>query len=1114
MSQTVITQAFETLKAQEAANGGVVTLDEFVFASVPDLNITDPIDRTEGLPPVAQIVHRQDVSKTGMINSNAVVYSVVLGADVGDFEFNWVGLLNKASGVVAMIVHAPSQKKIKTASGQQGNVLTRSFLMEYNGASQQTQIITPADTWQIDFTARLNGVDERIRQENIDIYGAGSFLGDGYLTERNGSTYTVKKGVGYVAGLRTELVFDQVVAVPAFPAKIWLDVCWRGTMTSVWATSGKLTVADTLADYLDGDEAHFVCAIAEVLADGSLVDLRQVNITDAFSRLKPEPNTIPLFNASEELELAGVSDYFQSLLDKSDAPQLREAMGVHLPLLSSPDLQHKVIHDLDYSTRFSGADGMSQGFCVCETPDGYRMFIHHPTTAGVRIVETVFNPDGNNENPAVISFSSELADISHQSLACVYENGGVVIYTLTEDGKGINKIVWKGNATSTADIVRQDILTGGLFDTDTAYTLAISTDSRLLLIQSAGEDYNAFYNGDDKRVIYLFNRETLAFIRPVLIPKENMIGDALQGMAADSRFIYVLYGYTGVFLTQRLCVYTLGGEPVRKFNIDGVRCKYGRGGMLGGGALGYPVLQEPEGLAIVGNKLYMLAMDFWNSTADVVSFAGKYFAARAESFSGESPLSPSRWTPTTYGIAGAAEYDKTRVYTTGLPTKRAKAIVSIELDDGTGYPVDSGAAYPDSHASIFQNNNAINLALAWGEDFQLALWCQNLQSHKPLLEVRKESPGTTTNAVALRLYGDAYEDGVPSGRYAQIKHRFSSLYDTLEIRSDEDLNKGAGINANSARSATTPGRLQLYCADGVKSHSLAFSPTVPSFHAITDNSVSLGVSGNSFADVRSYKVTCIAPGSTQVQVRTANDLKNGVFQTSQSGNFGPYDDTAAKWLIASRTDGTAFMQMNTDITGDFAPSVNNTYNIGAVAKAFKNGYFNNSPTVVSDATLKDEPREATALENQAFAKIARLPSVWRWLQRIDEEGEDARLHSGPTVQAAIAIMVEHGLDWSLYSAFCYDKWNAQDAEYETVPAVVESVPDEFPIILGDDGQIITRTKEIVTRDAFEIQTKPAVEAGERYRFRKEELLWWCFRAVVSQFDDLDVRMSRLESVKG
>ncbi len=95
MSQTVITSAFEQLKAREAANGGVVILDEFVFANIPNLDITSPIDRGEGLPEEAMIVHRQAVGKTGMVNNNAVVYSVVMGADVGDFEFNWVGWLTK-----------------------------------------------------------------------------------------------------------------------------------------------------------------------------------------------------------------------------------------------------------------------------------------------------------------------------------------------------------------------------------------------------------------------------------------------------------------------------------------------------------------------------------------------------------------------------------------------------------------------------------------------------------------------------------------------------------------------------------------------------------------------------------------------------------------------------------------------------------------------------------------------------------------------------------------------------------------------------------------------------------------------------------------------------------
>ncbi|MBJ4914396.1 phage tail protein, partial [Salmonella enterica subsp. enterica serovar Corvallis] len=154
MSQTTITLAFEQWKAQQGATGEFVLLDEFVFANVPELDPDQPVDRNETLPPAEQIVHRQAVSRKGVVNDNAVVHSVVLGADVGDFSFNWIGLINKSSGMLAMIVHAPLQQKLKTAEGQQGNVLTRSFLMEYNGAQAETGINTPAETWQIDFTAR------------------------------------------------------------------------------------------------------------------------------------------------------------------------------------------------------------------------------------------------------------------------------------------------------------------------------------------------------------------------------------------------------------------------------------------------------------------------------------------------------------------------------------------------------------------------------------------------------------------------------------------------------------------------------------------------------------------------------------------------------------------------------------------------------------------------------------------------------------------------------------------------------------------------------------------------------------------------------------------------
>ncbi|EMB9597052.1 phage tail protein [Salmonella enterica subsp. enterica serovar Schwarzengrund] len=274
MSQTAITLAFEQWKAQQGTTGEPVLLDEFVFANVPALDPDQPVDRNETLPPAEQIVHRQAVSRKGVVNDNAVVHSVVLGADVGDFSFNWIGLINKASGTLAMIVHAPLQQKLKTAEGQQGNVLTRSFLMEYNGAQAETGINTPAETWQIDFTARMAGMDERQRLENIDIFGAAAFFGDGYLVGKSGNQFYVTKGTGYVAGLRTTLAENLNITVTTRPVKVWLDVCWTGTLTSVWGVQSRITVDDNLADYVQNGVQHYVFAVAGIDENGNITDLR------------------------------------------------------------------------------------------------------------------------------------------------------------------------------------------------------------------------------------------------------------------------------------------------------------------------------------------------------------------------------------------------------------------------------------------------------------------------------------------------------------------------------------------------------------------------------------------------------------------------------------------------------------------------------------------------------------------------------------------------------------------------------------------------------------------------------------------------------------------------
>jgi hypothetical protein len=282
MSQSIITTAFERWKAQESIDGNLIVLDEFVFAHIPNLELEKPIDRNEGLPDAKYIVHRQTVNKTGVVNQNAVAYSVTMGADIGDFDFNWIGLLNKKSGTVAMIVHAPTQRKIKTQAGQQGNVLTRSFLLEYLGASKETAINTPAEMWQIDFTARLTGIDEMQRLINRDKYGVASFFSNGFLVAKAGNQFYITKGLGYIEGLRAELTENKNITISNQATKVWVDVSYQGNITSDWNVHIAITVKPDLKNYVDNAGfPHFVFAVASISATGVITDLRPKGTLDA-----------------------------------------------------------------------------------------------------------------------------------------------------------------------------------------------------------------------------------------------------------------------------------------------------------------------------------------------------------------------------------------------------------------------------------------------------------------------------------------------------------------------------------------------------------------------------------------------------------------------------------------------------------------------------------------------------------------------------------------------------------------------------------------------------------------------------------------------------------------
>ncbi|EMC2855159.1 phage tail protein [Salmonella enterica] len=277
MAQSVITSAFEHLKAQEAAGGNRIIIDQFVFANIPGLNVTDTPPESEPLPPDGQIVHRQAVDRNGVVNENTVAYSVTLPESTGDFTFNWLGLVSSATNTLCMAVYLHPQEKIKTTNGKQGNTLIYSEIMEYAGASAATGITTPVSTWQIDFTARLHGMDEATRKAALDIYGPGLFLDDAFkLTAQATGQATFAPGIAYLRGLRVELgVPGTLTYSTGILQTVYIDAALTGTLTGENKATFSLT-SQKSADYIDSlGFAHYVEPVATISASGEITDIRK-----------------------------------------------------------------------------------------------------------------------------------------------------------------------------------------------------------------------------------------------------------------------------------------------------------------------------------------------------------------------------------------------------------------------------------------------------------------------------------------------------------------------------------------------------------------------------------------------------------------------------------------------------------------------------------------------------------------------------------------------------------------------------------------------------------------------------------------------------------------------
>ena len=168
------------------------------------------------------------------------------------------------------------------------------------------------------------------------------------------------------------------------------------------------------------------------------------------------------------------------------------------------------------------------------------------------------------------------------------------------------------------------------------------------------------------------------------------------------------------------------------------------------------------------------------------------------------------------------------------------------------------------------------------------------------------------------------------------------------------------------------------------------------------------------------------------------------------------------------------------VSSAMRPVTDNDVKSGSASARWSEVFAGTGTINTSDARHKTEVRDLLAAELRVGKRLVREIGVWQWLSEVQavEKGPDvARLHIGPTVQAAIRIFREEGLDPLRYGAICYDKW--EDAFEE------------------EDGKTI--------------QTQTA---GDIYGFREGQTHGLMLRAMQDTIDRLDERVTQLELKEG
>ena len=150
----IMTNAGRSYITTRALENKGLDVKELVFAKIPNLNEQEERNPNEPMPSGLQIVHRRNIDVSGYVDENTVAWAVVLEQDIGDFDYNWIGLVTQ-NGTLLAVDYLPLQRKRQGVN----NVHNRSFVLKFAAAAALARITIPAQSWMFDYSPQIDALN-------------------------------------------------------------------------------------------------------------------------------------------------------------------------------------------------------------------------------------------------------------------------------------------------------------------------------------------------------------------------------------------------------------------------------------------------------------------------------------------------------------------------------------------------------------------------------------------------------------------------------------------------------------------------------------------------------------------------------------------------------------------------------------------------------------------------------------------------------------------------------------------------------------------------------------------------------------------------------------------